>query len=161
MRCGLIATLSALLVMGAFAGEKSKALVAPRASNLTASDEMTIEGEAATLRQAYVYIEASNLNYHGHRAKALKAVGAACRALGGHTKGDAKHHEDPNFSDNLLGNARGLLLNVLPHAQAKGQAGVVSHLQHAIQELEAALRGEEDTPHHKPGKPGSPGSSGN
>jgi hypothetical protein len=149
------------MMVVSFAATNPTALAGPDVSRLTASDEMTIEGEAATLRQAYVYIEASNLNYHGHRAKALKAVGAACRALGGPTKGDAKHHEDPNFSDNLLSNARRLLLTVLPHAQAKGQAGVVSHLQHAIQELEAALKGEEDTPHHKPGKPGSPGSSGN
>ena len=159
MRCGLMSTLSALLLMGTFAGEKSKALVAPRASNLTASDEMTVEGEAATLRQAYVYIEASNRNYHGHRVKALRGVGAACRELGGPAKGNAKHHEDQTFSDNLLSNARGLLLNVLAHAQAKGQSNVVSHVQHAIQEIESALSGEQEMPHHKPGKPGSPGSS--
>lgn len=130
-------------------------------SNLTASDEMTVEGEAATLRQAYVYLEASNRNYHGHRVKALKAVGAACRELGGHVKGDAKHHEDQNFSDNLLGNARSLLLTILPHAQAKGQTNVVSHIQHAIQEIESGLSGEEDAPKHKSGKSGSSGSSGN
>jgi hypothetical protein len=153
MRSGIVAAWSALLVVGAFAVSSSTALAAPSASNLTASDEMTIEGEAATLRQAYVYIEAANA-YHGHRNKALKEVGAACRSLGGPAKGVARHHEDPQFSDSLFTKARGLLLNVLSHAQAKGQSGVISHVETAIQEIETALSGEEE-PHHKGKSPGS------
>lgn len=160
MRCGMIGVCSALAAVCWLAGFDSTAFAGPNASSLTASDEMTIEGEAATLRQAYVYLEASNRNYHGHRDKALRAVGTACRALGGHVKGNAKHHEDQNFSDDLLGQARSLLLNVLPHAQAKGQTSVVSHIQHAIQEIEAGLSGEEDNPPpHKSGK-GKSGSTG-
>lgn len=153
MRCGLVVALSSLLATGAYCAGNS-ILVGPQTSNLTASDEMTIEGEAATLRQAYVYIEAANA-YHGHRNKALKAVGAACRSLGGPAKGTARHHEDPQFSDGLFTKARGLLLNVLSHAQAKGQSAVISHVETAIQEIETALSGEEDS--HQKGK--SPGST--
>ena len=156
MRCGLIVTLSTLLTAGGYCAANST-LIQPGHANLTASDEMTIEGEAATLRQAYVYLEASGNSYHGHREKALKAVGTACRELGGPTKGNAHHREQKDFSDNLLANAKGLLLNVLAHAQAKGQTNVISHVEHAIQEIESALSGEEE-PHHK-SKSGSSSSS--
>lgn len=157
MRYGLVLTLSTFLTASAYCAADST-LANLHASNLTTSDEMTIEGEAATLRQAYVYIEASANGYHGHRDKALKAVGAACRELGGPTKGNAHHKENHEFSDNLLSQARGLLLNVLNHAQAKGQTNVISHVEHAIQEIESALSGE-DEPHHKGKSPGSTSSS--
>lgn len=157
MRYGLIVTLSTLLTAGGYCAANSTVPL-PGPTNLTASDEMTIEGEAATLRQAYVYIEAAG-SYHGHREKALKAVGAACRELGGPTKGSAHHKEQHEVSDNFLSNARGLLLNVLSHAQDKGQTKVVSHVEHAIQEIESALSGEEES-HHK-SKSGSSSSSSN
>lgn len=147
MRYELIVTLATLLTAGGYcAANVTPVQTSP--TSLTASDEMTIEGEAATLRQAYIDIESSGNSYHGHREKALKAVGAACRELGGPTKGKARHKEQSGVSDSLLSNARGLLLNVLNHAQAKGQTTVVTHVEHGIQEIESALRGEEDS-HHK------------
>ncbi|HEY2588249.1 MAG TPA: hypothetical protein VGI81_21070 [Tepidisphaeraceae bacterium] len=126
------------------------ALADANASALTAADEVTIEGEVATLRQAYVYLEAGNHDYHGHRVKALRAVGAACHVLGFPAKKDARNHEDQKFSDNLLGSARSLLVNILPHAQAKHQGDVVDHLNNAIREIDLAISGDKGPPPKSP-----------
>jgi hypothetical protein len=155
MRFLVLATFGVLLV----ATLDAPAVARPEPDGLTASDEMTIEGERATLRQAYVYLEAGDHDYHGHRIKALRAVGAACHALGWKAKGDGKNRENQNFSDNLLGSARGLLVNVLSHAEAKKQGQVIGHLRKAIQEIDSAIAGDNPpvpkSPSYKPGKSGN------
>src|SRR4051812_40810078 len=65
-----------------------------------------VQNEIAHLRQAYAYLQSGDHDYKGHRAKALHAVGAACKALGLPTKGDGKNKEAQHYSDNLLAAAR-------------------------------------------------------
>lgn len=146
MRYSATIALAALLV----AILSALVLADPGASALTAADEVTIEGEVATLRQAYVYLEAGNHDYHGHRIKALRAIGAACHALGFPAKGRARHHEDQKASDNFLGSARTLLVNILPHAQAKHQGEVADHLNNAIREIDLAISGDKGPPPKSP-----------
>jgi hypothetical protein len=70
--------------------------------------------------------------------------------LGFPAKKDARNHEDQKFSDNLLGSARSLLVNILPHAQAKHQGDVVDHLNNAIREIDLAISGDKGPPPKSP-----------
>jgi hypothetical protein len=70
--------------------------------------------------------------------------------LGFHAKGDARNRENQKFSDNLLGSARNLLTNVLPHARATHQDAVTGHIEHALREIDLALEGDTGPSKSKP-----------
>jgi hypothetical protein len=116
----------------------SAGVLSPAAVPLTSE----VETEVSNLRQAYVYLEAGNHDYKGHRVRALRAVGSACNVLGFKAKGDGRNHEVQTFSDNLLASARQRLTYVEPQAQALGQNQVVGLIQQAIQEIELAMESE-------------------
>lgn len=98
-----------------------------------------VQNEVAHLRQAYAYLEAGDHDYKGHRAKALHAVGAACKTLGFATKGDGRNREAQKYSDNLLKSAREQLAAVEPQAQSLHQEQVAEHIHTAIHEIDLAL----------------------
>jgi hypothetical protein len=115
----------------------------PQAVPLTSD----VEFEVANLRQAYVFLEAGNHDYKGHRVRALRAVGAACIVLGFNAKGDGRNREVQSFSNNLLASARDRLALVEPHAQASHQEQVVGLIHQAMQEIDQALQAPTtDTP---------------
>ena len=96
--------------------------------------------EAAALRQAYVYLEAGNHDYKGHRIKALRAVGRACQELGIKPKGDGHDRGLQKASDNELDSALALLTTVRETAVTEKQDKVISHVDQAIKEIGMALK---------------------
>jgi len=98
-----------------------------------------VENEIAHLRQAYAYLESGDHDYKGHRAKALHAIGAACKSLGLPTKGEGKNKEAQAYSDSLLKAARANLVTVESLAQAAHQDKLLEHVHTALHEIDLAL----------------------
>src|SRR5947209_8407182 len=126
-------TASLAVLLGSLAWAQSSVPAAPT----PLSGE--VANEIAHLRQAYAYLESGDHDYKGHRAKALHAVGAACKALGLPTKGDGKNKEAQRYSDNLLVAARNQLALIEPQAKSLQQDKVLEHIHTAMHEIDLAI----------------------
>jgi cell pole-organizing protein PopZ len=94
--------------------------------------------EMQTLRQAYSLLSSADHDYQGHRARAMKLIEAACRALGSSVKGDGEGDEPQTQSDSQVQQALSLLQSV-ESSVATNNARAAKHLTRAIKELNAAL----------------------
>lgn len=95
---------------------------------------------AATLEQQYAILARADHDYKGHRVKAMKAIEAACKALGAPIKGDGKGHEKQALSDAQLRSVLATVQQVRSSIPGgKGDKTILKHLDTAINELTIAL----------------------
>ncbi len=95
--------------------------------------------EVAYLQQVYSTLAVADHDYKGHRVKAMKAIEAACKLLGGDIHGDGKGHEKQALSDAQLREALGMLQQARGIVASRGQKKVLAHIDTAIKELSIAL----------------------
>lgn len=93
--------------------------------------------ELGRLQQAYDLLKMADKDYHGHRAKAMKAVESACHDLGGGAEGRRAGREAQSTSDGQMRAAQDILESV--NGMASDQHKVSDHISKALDEIHTAL----------------------
>jgi hypothetical protein len=109
--------------------------VAHAEATLTTKNE-----EVATLQKTYSMLKWADRDYDGHRVKAMRAVESACSELG--VMAESKHHgkKAQIASDEAMAQAEGELKTVKDAAKSAGQDRLLEHVNHALEEIHAALK---------------------
>jgi hypothetical protein len=94
------------------------------------------------LAHAYALLKHANHNYEGHRAKALEHIEAAGKALNMKLQGDASEHERQWQSDQMLTEARHLLVHARGAFEAHDREIAAAHVDKAIEEIDRAISKE-------------------
>ena len=92
------------------------------------------------LAHAYVLLKMANHDYHGHRGEAMKAVEKAGDMLGLDLKGHGSEREGQMKSDELVAESGRLLRDARGKLEARDRDRVAAHVDHAIEEVDKALR---------------------
>ncbi|HXS67667.1 MAG TPA: hypothetical protein VN761_02420 [Candidatus Polarisedimenticolia bacterium] len=92
------------------------------------------------LAHAYVLLKDARNDYHGHRGEAMKAVQKAGDMLGLDLKGHRSEREGQMKSDELMAESGRLLRDARGKLQARDRDRVAAHVDHAIEEVDKALR---------------------
>jgi hypothetical protein len=95
---------------------------------------------------AYRLLMVANADYDGHRVKAMEALRRAGRALDLDLKGDAPTGERQWKSDEQLREAGRLLHEARNQLEARDRERAAEHVDHAIQEIDLALKGRAPVP---------------
>ncbi|HEY1628734.1 MAG TPA: hypothetical protein VGF52_02680 [Tepidisphaeraceae bacterium] len=101
-------------------------------------EDMDNASECSLLSQAYSTLAKADHDYDGHRKKAMKAIEAACDALGQGIASAGKIQRQ-HVSDNQLRAAQRIIERVRDNALQRDQHKVVNHLVDAINEISQAL----------------------
>jgi hypothetical protein len=101
------------------------------------AEAKVVSAEVPSLRQAYALLSSADHDYQGHRARAMKLIEAACRALGSTVKGDGQGDEPQSQSDGQVQQALALLQSV--KGAVSGNPRASHHVERAIKELDTAL----------------------
>ena len=100
----------------------------------SASAQPTSSG--SLLRQAYATLAVADHDYNGHRVEAMHQIEAAAKSLNLEIRGDGKGHEHQGVSDEQLRLAKGML----EQARASLRGKALKHIDHAIRQINIALR---------------------
>jgi hypothetical protein len=92
------------------------------------------------LVHAYHLLKKADHDYDGHREKAMKEVEAAGHDLGLELGGDLPDRERQWKSDEQLTEARRLLREAREKLEARDRDRVADRIQHAIDQINAALK---------------------
>ena len=95
--------------------------------------------EANMMIDAYDILASSDHDYDGHRAKAMKQVEAAAKALGVKLHGDDHDRQKQVMSDQKMQLAADKLSKVLENSEVKGQPKISKHISEAIHQIDLAL----------------------
>ena len=92
------------------------------------------------LAHAYGLLKLANHDYGGHRAKAMKHLEEAGKALGLEFNHHGSEHERQWKSDEQLAEARRLLREARDKLEARDRDRAAEHVEKAIMETDAALK---------------------
>lgn len=95
--------------------------------------------EYQTLDKAYSLLKYADGDYKGHRAKAMRAVEAACHEIGYEAKARHDGRKAQIASDEALQQAANQLNTVKTVASDASQDRLVGHIDRALEEIKAAL----------------------
>ncbi len=92
------------------------------------------------LAHAYYLLKTADHDYKGHKDKAIHEVQSAGRELGIKLEGHVSDHERQLKSDDQISAAASLLRDARDKMEAADRDKVATHLQKAIEEVDAALK---------------------
>jgi hypothetical protein len=123
-----LAILSLVIAFGT-----SSSIVRAEASSQTRTQELD------QLQEAYNLLKIADKDYHGHRAKAMRAIETAAKDINGAAEGKRRGHEAQSTSDEQMRQAKSLLESVQTTASNTSQDRFSSHISKALKEIDTAL----------------------
>jgi hypothetical protein len=113
---------------------------APNGTYAVANRAPANPADVQAVSQAYRLLEQADHDYQGHRAKAMKHLHQAGRALGVSLKGDGKAKEQQGTSDSQLQQAQTILQQMTTSGNGgKHHQRVLQHVHSALSEIQTAL----------------------
>jgi predicted negative regulator of RcsB-dependent stress response len=92
------------------------------------------------LAHAYYLLKTADHDYKGHKAKAIHEIEQAGHEIGMKFEGHISDHERQLKSDEQISAASGLLRDARDKMEASDRDKAATHLQKAIEEVDAALK---------------------